>query len=719
MAWYHKIFKSRKEKDATIITGGLEVLAKLASPEMSKSVMLEQYRKSLYVFACINRIAVKTASIPFELYRILNSKGDVQEITTHPILDLLYSVNPFQTKTEFIETTVINLKCTGDAFWFKVRNNGGKVVELWNLRPDFMTVLTDPVNFIRGYKFSKADGSVVTFAPEEIVHFKYPDPLNQYLGLSPIHAAQKRILTEEYATKWQADFFLNSARPDGLIKNKETTLTREQKDDIRENWNKRHGGLDNSYKVAILEGGLEYQLISLTQKEMDYIESLKFTRDDILVALGVPKPIVSVTDDVNRANAETAMAIFLTETIKPEVDRLAEKINEQMIAPDFGEEFYVEAEDPTPANRELELKEYSEGIVNRYLLINEVRAKEGLPPIKGGWSIYGQLTEIPMGGLSTSDQKALAKAIMDQGVDNQKTIEASRIKKTYSFKGKFWLKKKFEMYEAMEAAAMKALSQKGKKKKTSKKKAGFVSLIKDEGMRGQYADMINKKIDLQAGKFKDGVSAFFGAQHDRVQKKLAKKKSIAKALDAEDIFDTEKEIGLSIDFVVPYIEKFLKDAGLEALNMVAPQEDFQDSKRIQKIIQKRAKLFAESVNNTTLEKLDATLAEGVAAGEGIKELADRVESVYEDFPAYRSELIARTEATAANNEGALEGFRQSEVATGKEWINAGDSRVRDEHEDGIGVGGEIVGLDENFSNGLPYPSEPNCRCVIGPAFLEQ
>ncbi len=124
------------------------------------------------------------------------------------------------------------------------------------------------------------------------------------------------------------------------------------------------------------------------------------------------------------------------------------------------------------------------------------------------------------------------------------------------------------------------------------------------------------------------------------------------------------------------------------------------------------------MNTTTLEKLDATLAEGIAAGEGITDLSNRVESVYGDFPAYRSELIARTEATVANNEGLLEGFKQSEVATGKEWINAGDDRVREEHQDIIGVGGEIVALNANFSNGLQYPQEPNCRCVLGPAFLE-
>ena len=82
-------------------------------------------------------------------------------------------------------------------------------------------------------------------------------------------------------------------------------------------------------------------------------------------------------------------------------------------------------------------------------------------------------------------------------------------------------------------------------------------------------------------------------------------------------------------------------------------------------------------------------------------------------------MVARTEATAANNEGLLEGFRQSDVANGKEWINAGDDRVRIEHQDvPVGVGTEVVGLDAVFTNGLAYPQEPNCRCVLGPAFLE-
>jgi HK97 family phage portal protein len=717
MAWYHKLL-NKKEKDygASVVSGGLELISKLVGTSMSKTGMLEQYGKSLYVFACISKIATKTASIDFNLKRIINSSGDTKEIFSHPALDLLYKVNPFQTKTEFIENTVINLRCTGDAFWFKVRNSKGQVAELWNLRPDLMTVITDPVNFIKGYSITKFDGTEEKFAPDDIVHIKYPNPLNAYLGLSPLQAAQKRIQTEEFATTWQRDFFLNSARPDALIKNPMTTLTPDQKEDIREGWNKKHRGPGNSSKVAILEGGLDYQLISISQKEMDYIESLKFTRDDILVAFQVPKPIVAVVDDVNRANSETAMFIFLSETIKPEIARIVENINEQLIYEEFGEEFYIDFDDPTPANRDLQLREYKEGIEANYLLINEVRSKEGLPPVRGGWSFYMPVMNSATGGLNSADQKSLTKAIISESDENERIIKDANKPKQYNFKGRFMLKQKFILYENMEKAIRESSVSEKKTKKEKKNSKKSVSLIKEVDVRNGYAGMIMKAIDDKSSKLENESNAFFKKQEERVLKSLEKKaKGKNKALKVSDIFNSEKEKGLTVEFILPYISEYLKSSGQEALALLSPQEDFNTTKRIEAIIKKRAEQFAEEVGNTTLEGLESALAEGIAAGEGIVDLSKRVADEYNAFPSYRSERIARTEATAANNEGMLEGYKQSEVATGKEWIATMDNRTREEH---AMLNGEIVALDKDFSNGLPYPSEPNCRCVIGPAILE-
>ena len=385
MNFIQKLFQGNQEKGFESVerSGAVEILQKLISPDLGTTGMMERYRKSLYVFACISKISEKVGSIEINLSQIVNSKGDMKQISSHPALDLIYRPNKIQTKAEFLATLIINKKTAGDSFVYKVRNNSGDVVELWNLRPDMMTIITDPLKVVAGYRFTKADGTSVEFAPEEIIHFKdNPDPLNIHSGVSALMPASIRIQTEEFSTRYQRDFFLNSARPDAVLKTAKN-ITPKQKKELRKNWNSRHG-FGNSSKIGLLTGGMEYQLISLNQKDMDYVEGTKMTRDDILIAFRMTKSVLGITEDVNRANAEAGMYVFLSETIVPETRAIIEKLNEEMLYPDFGENLYYSFTDPTPADRVLQLKEYSEGITNNYLLINEVRQMENRAPVMGG-----------------------------------------------------------------------------------------------------------------------------------------------------------------------------------------------------------------------------------------------------------------------------------------------------------------------------------------------
>ena len=60
------------KKKSVVQYGGLDVLSRLTSGAWSKTKMLEQYEKSLYVFACVYKIAEKVSSIDLDLYQIMN-----------------------------------------------------------------------------------------------------------------------------------------------------------------------------------------------------------------------------------------------------------------------------------------------------------------------------------------------------------------------------------------------------------------------------------------------------------------------------------------------------------------------------------------------------------------------------------------------------------------------------------------------------------------------
>lgn len=653
----------------------LQELSKIISGgDWSNQSLIEQYGKSLYVYAAINKIAQKISAIDLKVFEIVNSKGDLKDYPAHPVLDLLYRPNPYQTRSEFWKITTINKKLTGEAFWMKVRGARSQVIELWNLRPDFITIVMDEQSQIKGYKLRKTNGTEILIAAEDIIHFREPNPQDLFRGFSPLLSAKSRIETETAATNFQRDFFVNNARPDALILS-EDELAPEQRDELTASWNSKHRGKGKSSKVGILEGGLSYQQVSVTQKEMDYIESLKFTRDDILVAFGVPKSVIT-TDDVNYSNANSGLKTFFSETIVPEISYLAEVINEMLVIPDFGERFYVDFEDPTPEDREMKLKEYAAGY-GRWLTANEIRVELNLEPMPNG-----DLLSEPQGGVQTNP------TIPDK--DPQKI-----------FRGRSNLLKKMQLIESI----AKDIASNTKSKKKAKE-----SLLKSAELREQYKTFVNKKIDKRAEKFQKQVLSESEKQANRILKTLDKDFKIKSGADVI-AFDVKKENKIFTELALPFMTEAALESGQEALDIVGLGETFDFTEALQKKLMTRAKFFAESVNNTTLEKLSKTLAEGLDAGEGIAELRNRVKDVYKEFPEHRAELIARTESTAVNNEGFLEAYRQSKVVNSNEWLSAHDLKVRPEH---ARLDGEIVEVGKNFSNGLPYPQEPNCRCVLSP-----
>ena len=122
------------------------------------------------------------------------------------------------------------------------------------------------------------------------------------------------------------------------------------------------------------------------------------------------------------------------------------------------------------------------------------------------------------------------------------------------------------------------------------------------------------------------------------------------------------------------------------------------------------------------ERLRLSLSEGVGAGEGIPELAARVEQVMGARIRSDARTIARTETIGSYNEGRLESWRQSGRVAGKVWIAALDERTRETH---ISAHDQTVGFDELFLVGDgagPAPGsiglaeeDINCRCAMATA----
>lgn len=361
-------------------------------------------RKDYYtgiVYSCVDAIAQAVSSTGFDLYQNQKS-GEPKEIMKHPVLDLLLRPNAYQTSVDLLYLLSSHIDTQGRAVIYPVPSKatslGGIVknpVELWALDPSRLRVVAGK-GFIEGYVYRNPQGVDVPFMPNELIVIQRPHPFNQYEGVSTIEMARLTIEADLNAQYFNKSFFANSATPNGALS------TEQLVDDdvwkrIKEQWDEQYKGVSNAHKTLLLEGGLKYQAFQPTQKDMEFVSQRGFSRDEILAIFKVPKTIVAITDDVNRANAETSDYVFASRVVKPRLELIFEKLN-RFLLPMFGDNDSLELiyDDPVPENKELELAEDTQA-VNKWLTINEVRAKRGYEPIEGGDVLYSQGISMPIG----------------------------------------------------------------------------------------------------------------------------------------------------------------------------------------------------------------------------------------------------------------------------------------------------------------------------------
>jgi hypothetical protein len=100
--------------------------------------------------------------------------------------------------------------------------------------------------------------------------------------------------------------------------------------------------------------------------------------------------------------------------------------------------------------------------------------------------------------------------------------------------------------------------------------------------------------------------------------------------------------------------------------------------------------------------------EAIKEGYGVDKIARDIQRELNISEKYRAERIARTEVVSASNEGSYAGAKSTGLDMDKMWMSYVDDRTRDSHLPmPVGVGGEVVGMDELFSNGLEYPGDPS------------
>ncbi len=355
------------------------------TPRDYEALAREGFTRNAVVYRCVRMIAESAASLHWLAY-----EGN-EELDEHPLLSALAKPNNLQGGPDLLETLYGHTLLAGNAYLEAVLIDG-ELRELHALRPDRMKIVPGADGWPEAYEYT-VSGRKVHFdmngdGVSPILHLNLFHPVDDYYGMSPLEAAQIPIDIHNAAGAWNKALLDNAARPSGALvyapAEKGVGLTNEQYDRLKDELEVSFQGAVNAGRPLLLEGGLDWKSMSLSPKDMDFMEAKHSAARDIALAFGVPPMLLGIPGDNTYANYQEANRVFWRQTVLPMANRAAKSIA-NWLAPIYGDTlrlaFDMDRIEALAGERETMWKRLRE---SDFLTVNEKRAAVGYSPVEGG-----------------------------------------------------------------------------------------------------------------------------------------------------------------------------------------------------------------------------------------------------------------------------------------------------------------------------------------------
>lgn len=309
------------------------------TPRDYAALSREGFQKNAIVHRAVRLMSEAAAALPLVL-----KSGD-RELSGHPLLALLARPKGREGGQRFLESLYGHLMVSGNAYVEAVSLDGAPH-ELYALRPDRMRVVPDADGWPGAYEYSVGTQSVRFAihdddAPAPILHLTLFHPADDHYGLSPMEAAATALDIHNAAGAWNKALLDNAARPSGALVVGGASLTDAQFDRLKGELEANYQGAGNAGRPLLLEGGLDWRPLSLSPKDMDFVEAKAAAAREIALAFGVPPLLLGLPGDSTHANYAEANRAFYRQTVIPLVKRTAESLS-HWLAPAYGEMLRLE-----------------------------------------------------------------------------------------------------------------------------------------------------------------------------------------------------------------------------------------------------------------------------------------------------------------------------------------------------------------------------------------
>lgn len=298
----------------------------------------------------------------------------------------------------------------GNAYAYIHRDGNGRPVETIPLHPDLVSVNLDSRGRLWYGYADPNSGHSYALDPMQVLHYKNFSE-DGLVGVSTLHHASRTIATANAREIYDQSVYVNGGTPAGVLKT-DTDLTGTvdvpdgnggttkvtMRDYVRSEWERVHGGAANSFRVAVLDHGLDFKQLSVTNADAQFLESKDFSVFDVCRFFGVP-PHKCYTGKQSYESNEANSIDFTADTMQPIVTQYEEEDKWKLLTSDEAAAGLV-----ISRNMDVTLRSDTTARASWYKAmreigaynVDEIRRKERLPAVPGGKSRYGSLNYIPL-----------------------------------------------------------------------------------------------------------------------------------------------------------------------------------------------------------------------------------------------------------------------------------------------------------------------------------
>lgn len=393
MSIFRNLFKSRDKP----VTNNFfrSAYSFLFGPTTSgKTVNERTAMQTTAVYACVRILAEAIASLPLSVYQTTGLGKE--KATNHNLYHLLHDEpNSEMTSFVFRETLMSHLLLWGNAYAQIIRDQSGRVLALYPLLPNKMSVNRDSKGNIY-YVYTRDSDETPSLAGYGDFHLSDHEVLHipglgfdGLIGYSPIAMAKNAIgmslATEEYG----ASFFANGATPGGVLEHPGIVKDPQR---VRESWNSVYQGTKNAHKVAVLEEGMKYQSIAISPEQAQFLETRKFQINEIARIFRVPPHMVGDLEKSSFSNIEQQSLEFVKYTLDPWVTRWEQAMQKALLLPGEKSQYFIKfnVDGLLRGDYQSRMNGYAIARQNGWMSANDIRELENMNLIsqEEGGDIY-------------------------------------------------------------------------------------------------------------------------------------------------------------------------------------------------------------------------------------------------------------------------------------------------------------------------------------------